>query len=685
MDSDNPLQLPEGSPVSLKVVPDIPTVQHKLHHPGHELGHDPGHELGHVEGHEPDHVEGHEPGRVEDLVITEDTDGAHAPSDHSQQSQEEQEDEQEVWASAEVGGRAESSPRLDPRHRWEEPPPPPPAPERPGAVEEIRSRVMDSADLFGASQPEPEAAATSPVRGKSPRKVYLGFEVSEEDVSSHDEAARLVPRLRKRQARAAAPAARTLGRADGGGGDDVDAAAEEERRGGGGAGGGSGGIINKCILAILVVLAVHMLFSRILGLFLPGDDWASDGDDGGFLAGDEAETPQEQQTYWWNIFGGGEPDAAESALPPEPGAPESASSSSSSSSSAEEEERSRLLDVAARRGPKLAGDERPGDPEGGNADGAAEDANVSDGVSDSDESEDEEEEAEAGGGASRGATPQAPEAGPTRPARPPHRGRSPGEGGEAGERAGRPRSGGDSPDGSRRGGGEGRRVPGKPGKGGGGGGGGASAHPHEDGRRDERGDRGERQKRHGPEGRAAARSERHGKRRSPPAHEEGDRGAEKREKQRRREKREKRFHVRAPENCSGVEACAAQEFLRLFGKSRGPVSAGDFAPLLRAYADRLRGFRGWEELDRRVAPYFSPATGLFAHERALFRDFVEAVEHFLEDHAQQELGYRDDDDLGEEFDDFLFRGLLGDEDYERSKKAKKQRTKGEADTKSRGR
>ncbi|XP_078097961.1 pre-B-cell leukemia transcription factor-interacting protein 1-like isoform X2 [Mustelus asterias] len=116
-----------------------------------------------------------------------------------------------------------------------------------------------------------------------------------------------------------------------------------------------------------------------------------------------------------------------------------------------------------------------------------------------------------------------------------------------------------------------------------------------------------------------------------------------------------KHRYRAPTGCSDVVTCARQEGMELFKVPLEPVRAERFSALLDDYvrASRLGGDWG-RELQELAAPFFPD--GVFVHHQTRFRDFLDDLEDFVEGIAERVFG---DDDAVEDFEDYIFRGLLG--------------------------
>uniref|UniRef100_A0A8C5KCK7 Pre B cell leukemia transcription factor interacting protein 1 n=1 Tax=Jaculus jaculus TaxID=51337 RepID=A0A8C5KCK7_JACJA len=128
-----------------------------------------------------------------------------------------------------------------------------------------------------------------------------------------------------------------------------------------------------------------------------------------------------------------------------------------------------------------------------------------------------------------------------------------------------------------------------------------------------------------------------------------------------------RRKYRPPQGCSGVQECARQEGLALFGSELAPVQRQELASLLRTYLARLP----WagpltEELP--LSPAYFGEDGIFRHDRLRFRDFVDALEDSLEEVAVRWTG---DDEEVDDFEDFIFRHYFGDRALKRSGKKDK--------------
>ncbi|XP_041037460.1 pre-B-cell leukemia transcription factor-interacting protein 1-like isoform X2 [Carcharodon carcharias] len=111
-----------------------------------------------------------------------------------------------------------------------------------------------------------------------------------------------------------------------------------------------------------------------------------------------------------------------------------------------------------------------------------------------------------------------------------------------------------------------------------------------------------------------------------------------------------------PVGCADVGSCARQEGVDLFDVALEPVRAEQFLGLLNDYI-RSSGLGGsWgDELRQLVGPFFED--GVFVHQRMRFGDFLDDLDDYIEEIAEKVFG---DDDAVEDFEDYVFRGLLGD-------------------------
>ncbi|CAH6909496.1 pre-B-cell leukemia transcription factor-interacting protein 1 isoform X2 [Phodopus roborovskii] len=129
-----------------------------------------------------------------------------------------------------------------------------------------------------------------------------------------------------------------------------------------------------------------------------------------------------------------------------------------------------------------------------------------------------------------------------------------------------------------------------------------------------------------------------------------------------------RRKYRAPQGCSGVDDCARQEGLALFGTELAPVRQQELASVLRTYLARLP-WAGQLTKELPLSPAYFGEDGIFRHDRLRFRDFVDALEDSLEEVALKQTG---DDDEVDDFEDFIFSHFFGDEALKkRSKKKEK--------------
>lgn len=118
-----------------------------------------------------------------------------------------------------------------------------------------------------------------------------------------------------------------------------------------------------------------------------------------------------------------------------------------------------------------------------------------------------------------------------------------------------------------------------------------------------------------------------------------------------------RHKYRAPRGCAGVQDCARQEGLALFGVELAPVRRQELASLLRAYLARLPWAGRLAEEEPPLSPAYFGEDGVFRHDRLRFRDFVDALEDSLEEEAVWRTG---DDDAVDDFEDFILGHFFGD-------------------------
>ncbi|XP_060676636.1 pre-B-cell leukemia homeobox interacting protein 1b [Hemiscyllium ocellatum] len=121
-------------------------------------------------------------------------------------------------------------------------------------------------------------------------------------------------------------------------------------------------------------------------------------------------------------------------------------------------------------------------------------------------------------------------------------------------------------------------------------------------------------------------------------------------------------------DCFDLVGCAHKDWAEGFGVELGPVEADGFRELLREYVERWRLGEVWaSELQDVVTPFFRD--GLFIHDQLRFTTFVDRLEDYVEEIAERVFG--DDDAVGD-FEDHVYRGLLGEAtlQHKRSKKAK---------------
>ncbi|XP_069766732.1 cell cycle progression protein 1 isoform X2 [Narcine bancroftii] len=108
--------------------------------------------------------------------------------------------------------------------------------------------------------------------------------------------------------------------------------------------------------------------------------------------------------------------------------------------------------------------------------------------------------------------------------------------------------------------------------------------------------------------------------------------------------------------CSGVIECAHQESLSLFNKVLDPIKMEDFHKLLHNYLQQeMVDFQRWSELEKFINRFFH--NGLFIHDQMLFSDFVNDVEDYLEDIAEDQEG---DHDGFDDLDGYIYQHLFGD-------------------------
>ncbi|GCC46550.1 hypothetical protein chiPu_0030911 [Chiloscyllium punctatum] len=109
-------------------------------------------------------------------------------------------------------------------------------------------------------------------------------------------------------------------------------------------------------------------------------------------------------------------------------------------------------------------------------------------------------------------------------------------------------------------------------------------------------------------------------------------------------------------DCLDLVGCARKDSVEGFGVELGPVEAGRFRELLREYTERWRLGEVWSsELQDVVTPFFRD--GLFIHDQLRFTTFIDRLEDYVEEIAERVFG--DDDAVGD-FEDHVYRGLLGE-------------------------
>lgn len=131
-----------------------------------------------------------------------------------------------------------------------------------------------------------------------------------------------------------------------------------------------------------------------------------------------------------------------------------------------------------------------------------------------------------------------------------------------------------------------------------------------------------------------------------------------------------RHKYRAPQGCSGVRDCARQEGLTFFGTELAPVQQQEMASLLRTYLARLP-WAGPLREELPLSPAYFGEDGFFRHDRLRFRDFVDALEDSLEEVAVRQTG---DDDVVDDFEDFIFSHFFGDKALKRRSGKKDKKT-----------
>ncbi|XP_072346600.1 LOW QUALITY PROTEIN: pre-B-cell leukemia transcription factor-interacting protein 1-like [Scyliorhinus torazame] len=113
---------------------------------------------------------------------------------------------------------------------------------------------------------------------------------------------------------------------------------------------------------------------------------------------------------------------------------------------------------------------------------------------------------------------------------------------------------------------------------------------------------------------------------------------------------------RTPAGCTDVGSCAHKEGMDLFKVALEPVGADRFAALLEEYLRTSELGAAWaDDLRGLAAPFFRD--GVFIHDQVKFSDFVDDLEDYIEEIAEKVFG---DDDAVEDFEDYIFRGLLGE-------------------------
>uniref|UniRef100_UPI00398F7104 pre-B-cell leukemia transcription factor-interacting protein 1-like isoform X2 n=1 Tax=Pristiophorus japonicus TaxID=55135 RepID=UPI00398F7104 len=120
--------------------------------------------------------------------------------------------------------------------------------------------------------------------------------------------------------------------------------------------------------------------------------------------------------------------------------------------------------------------------------------------------------------------------------------------------------------------------------------------------------------------------------------------------------------------CSDVASCAHKEGLDLFNAALRPVGADWFHALLKDYVQASELGSTWGgELEAMAAPFFKG--GVFVHDQMRFSDFLDHLDDYIEEIAEQLFG---DDDAVEDFEDFAFKRLFGERAV-RNKHARKDR------------
>lgn len=116
--------------------------------------------------------------------------------------------------------------------------------------------------------------------------------------------------------------------------------------------------------------------------------------------------------------------------------------------------------------------------------------------------------------------------------------------------------------------------------------------------------------------------------------------------------------------------CARQEGLTFFGTELAPVQQQEMASLLRTYLARLP-WAGPLREELPLSPAYFGEDGFFRHDRLRFRDFVDALEDSLEEVAVRQTG---DDDVVDDFEDFIFSHFFGDKALKRRSRKKDKKT-----------
>ncbi|XP_074665752.1 pre-B-cell leukemia transcription factor-interacting protein 1 isoform X2 [Strix aluco] len=125
---------------------------------------------------------------------------------------------------------------------------------------------------------------------------------------------------------------------------------------------------------------------------------------------------------------------------------------------------------------------------------------------------------------------------------------------------------------------------------------------------------------------------------------------------------------RAPQGCSGVADCARKEGREVLGAALEPVQKAEFLRLLEGFMGRL----GWGGYFGGLAAQLDGAfgaDGAFAHDRLRFVDFVDDVEELLEEVARRERG---DEEAADGFEEYVLRHYGGTAGKEPGRRAARQ-------------